>query len=185
MRTRPRNNHHQTQIEQSNFSNNEISKEPPTQVLTQFQPTSAKHRHNALSINTTGDEEQAQGTSNNLNDSVGTSSVFNDKNQKYSDDDVEYDNEEDRKKNKSFRYRSLRRIQNLRRSSKKVCLSIVITTFILLIFKLESSSSGNHSDMQKRLDTFLNYWVGGVANHPIRALCMYMCLYIIVLGKSV
>lgn len=176
MRVRPRHNQHQTKLDQSVLPTHDTAKEMYNSNVSQFQEIPTKHLQTE-SLNSTEDEEKTLCVIRNM--SHHPYSLHMDSEDKLNDDDNLADNKEEEKKKNSYRLFTSRKLRNI--PTKKWVLSIsCIMFFIFIVLPLTHSSTYKALDVQHRLEKFLNYWVGGLRNHPIEAICIYMCLYIII-----
>ena len=178
IRTRPRHNnnlHSSDDVHTTTLPMNSSQLESLIPNTSQYESsTHTKHRQTKSTLQTFEENENKKNSIvMNKSDGIG---LNNGKKKE--------DGNDEQKKNKFFRYRYLRNTRNLTTSTKKFGLIFAFTIFFLFFFLLESpSSSGGNSNRQKQLDDFLNYWVGGINDHPLRALSMYISLYIFSIGK--
>ena len=181
IRARSRFSHHQSQIGTSTSLQQEYVGDPSTTIQSQYHSSSTKHHHRtSLHNNTVADDEPVL---NYENTASGNSFdiVFLDKTNVDPMDKV--DIQEEGKKKKSFLFRNLRMVQNFLASSKKVIIFFVFGFFLFLILHLKTTSLGNHSDAKLWIENLLKDSVGEVSDHPIKALGIYICLYVTVLCK--
>jgi len=176
LRTRDRYKHHRPDFDRTRES------------VTSLNSSSSKKRHYAsLQAHSIayGDEDTV--ISNTTNDSLSVSGSLSIESRsilhKSHKSDLNLYGQD--KKMQSFRFHYLRKIQNVL-SSPKIVLAIIVFLILLGIVILElTSSSGNYGESKEKLERFLNDSVGGIGKHPIKALSLYICLYIIVLCKFI
>lgn len=179
MRTRDRYKHHRSDVDPYENYNDDISSSS-----SQYQSYTTKKRHNAsihVHLQGAGDDDTVLSNVTTESLSISGSTSFERKNslQKYNRSDI--DLHEQGKKMQSFRFHYLRQVQNKFNSPKKVGIAIVSFLIFALILVELRSTSGSNKDTKEQLERFLNESVGGVSAHPIKALSLFISLYIIIL----